>query len=76
MGCGSARCAPAVRLQSEPGAGVHHWYTSGVDGRDDLFGIDSLKVGAGGRQMRVAELALDQRQRDPFMQQFNGVCVT
>ena len=34
-------------LQGEAGAGVHHWRPPGVDGRDDLLGVDPLQVGAG-----------------------------
>jgi hypothetical protein len=35
---------------------------------DDLLGGDPLQVGGGGREICVAELALDDRQRDPFVQ--------
>ena len=45
-----------------------------MDGGDDLLGVDSLEVGAGCGEVRVAELALDQ-QRDPFVQQLDGVRV-
>lgn len=34
-------------LELEAGAGVHHWGSSAVDGRDDLFGGDALEVGPG-----------------------------
>ena len=46
-------------LEGEAGAGVHHRRAPCVDGGDDLLGVDSLQVGAGRRQVRVAELALD-----------------
>ena len=62
-------------LEGEAGAGVHHRRAPGVDGRDDLLGVDPLQVGAGGGQVRVAELALDQRQRDPLVQELDGVRV-
>ena len=47
----------------------------GVDGRDDFLRGDSLQVGAGGREMRMAELALDHWQRNAFVQQLDGVRV-
>jgi hypothetical protein len=65
-----------VSSECESGAGVHHRRPACVDRRDDLLGVDPLQVGAGGREMRVPELALDQRQRDPLMQQLNGVGMT
>ena len=46
-------------LKGEAGAGVHHWRPPGVDGKDDLLGVDPLQVGSGRGQVRVAELALD-----------------
>jgi hypothetical protein len=60
-------------LQDQTSAGVHHRRAPGVDGRDDLLDIDPLQIGAGGRQLRVAELALNQRQRNPFVQQLDSV---
>ena len=45
----------------------------GVDGRDDLLRGDPLQVGAGRREVRVPQLALDQRQRDALVQQLDGV---
>jgi hypothetical protein len=44
-----------------------------MNGGDDLLRVDPLEVGAGGREVRVPELALDQRQRDPFMEQLDSV---
>ena len=60
-------------LQCKAGAGMHHRRASGVDGVDDLLRGDSLQVGAGRGQVRVPQLALDQRQRDALMQQFDSV---
>ena len=40
---------------------------------DDLVRGDPFQVGAGGREVRVPELALDQRQRNALMQQLDGV---
>lgn len=56
----------ACALQGKAGAGVHHRRTPGMDGGDDLLRGDSLQVGAGRGQVRVSQLALDQRQRDPL----------
>ncbi len=44
-----------------------------MNGGDDLLRVDPLEVGAGGREVRVPELALDQRQWDPFMEQLDSV---
>jgi hypothetical protein len=66
--------APGGRLQGQTGAGVHHRSSPRVGGRDDLLRGDALQVGAGRRQVGVlAELALDQRQRDPLVQQLHSV---
>ena len=62
-------------LGASAGAGVHHWRSPGVDGGDDLLGVDALQVGAGGCEVRVAELALDQRQRDSLVHQLDCVGV-
>jgi hypothetical protein len=59
-------------LQGEAGAGVHHRRAPCMDCRDDLLGGDSLQIGAGRRQVRVTELTLDQRQRDPLAQQLHS----
>jgi hypothetical protein len=59
---GSASGAPAVRSgcsELESGNGGHHRRAPGVDGGDDLFGVDALQVDAGGAEVRVAELTLD-----------------
>jgi len=44
---------------------VHH--------ADHLLGRDAVEVGARRRQIGVPQLALDQRQRDPFVQQLDRV---
>ncbi len=44
---------------------MHHRRAPGVDGGDDLLRGDSVQVGAGRGEVRVPQLALDQRQRDP-----------
>jgi hypothetical protein len=70
--------APAERdanrvSELESGAGVHHRSPPSMNGGDDLLRVDPLEVGAGGREVRVPELALDQRQWDPFMEQLDSV---
>jgi hypothetical protein len=62
-------------LQGQAGAGVHHRRSPRVDCRDDLLGRDSLQIGAGRRQVRVTELALDQRQRNSLVQQLHCACM-
>ena len=37
----------AFNRSIRPSRGVHQWRAPGVDGRDDLFGVDPLEVGAG-----------------------------
>jgi hypothetical protein len=48
--------------------GGRRWLTSsgaaGADGGDDLLGVDSLQVDRGRAEIGVAELALDDVQRD------------
>jgi hypothetical protein len=53
--------------------GVHHRCFPAVDRADDLLRGDAFEVGAGGREVCVPELALDQWQRDPLTQQLDGV---
>ena len=38
-----------------------------MDGVDDLARVDSLEVDRGDPKVRVPELALNDRQRDPFV---------
>jgi hypothetical protein len=38
-----------------------------MDGVDDLASVDSLEVDRGDPEVRVPELSLDDRQRDPFV---------
>jgi hypothetical protein len=39
----------------------------------EMISSEALQVGAGRRQVHVAELALDQRQRNPLVQQLHSV---
>ena len=59
----------------ESGGGGHHGGTPGVDGGDDFFGVDALEVDAGGAEVGVAELALDDVERHAFAREFDGVGV-
>ena len=52
---------------------MHHRRAPSMDGRDDLLDVDPLEISSGRREVRVAELALDQRQRDSLVQQLDRV---
>ena len=54
-------------------AGGHHRRSAGVDGVDDLARIDPLQVGAGGPQVRMPELALDDVDRHTFPCELDSV---
>ena len=47
----------------------------GVDGGDDLLGVDALQVDDGGAEVGVAELALDNVQRNALAGELDGVRV-
>jgi hypothetical protein len=46
-----------------------------VDGRDDLLGVDPLRVDAGRAEVRVAQLPLDDVQRHALTRELEGVGV-
>jgi hypothetical protein len=46
-----------------------------VDGGDDLSGVDALQVDRGGAEVCVAELALDDVERDALAGELDGVGV-
>jgi hypothetical protein len=48
---------------------------SGVDGGDDLFGVDALQVDAGRAEAGVAGVPLDHVERDAFAGEFDGMRV-
>ena len=48
---------------------------AGVDGVDDLGAVDALQVDRGDAEVAVAELALDDDQRDAFARHLDGVGV-
>ena len=62
-------------LELQAGAGGHHRRAPGVDGGDDLFGVDALQVDRGGAEIRVAELALDDVERHALARKLDGVGV-
>ncbi len=47
----------------------------GVDGGEDFFGVDALEVDAGGAEVGVSELALDDVERHAFARELDGVGV-
>jgi hypothetical protein len=51
---------PASRLQSEPGAGMHHRRSPRVDGRDDLLRGDPLQVDGAPRGAMRKEMTDDK----------------
>lgn len=46
-----------------------------VDGVDDLAGVDALEVDRGDAEVGMPELALDDRQRNPFVGHLDCVSV-
>jgi hypothetical protein len=47
-----------------------------VDGFDDFAGVDALEINRGHAEVAVAELALDDVERDAFAGELDGVRVT
>jgi hypothetical protein len=60
------RGPPESRSGSKRCTDRDHRRASGVDGFDDLGVIDPLQVDGGDAEVAVAELALDDDQRDAF----------
>src|SRR3954447_10620288 len=52
-----------------------HRGAAGVGGVDDLGAVDALQVVRGDPEVGVAELALDDDQRDTFTGHLDGMCV-
>src|SRR3954468_8594113 len=52
-----------------------HRRGGGGDGVEDLGGVDALQVDRRDPEIRVAELALDDDQRDTFTGHLDGMCV-
>src|SRR3954468_15036140 len=75
-------CVDEVLLcQSEPAwkceahAGRDHRCSPGVNGLNDLVGVNALQVDRGHAEVAVAELALDDVERDAFVGELDGVGV-
>jgi hypothetical protein len=58
------------------GARLSYWGAAGVNGFDDLGVVDALQVDGGDAEVAVAELALDDDQRDALARHLDGVSVT
>src|SRR5919198_4366228 len=56
----------AVRSESQRRADRDHRRASGVHGLDDLAAVDALQIHGSDAEVAVAELALDDDQRDAF----------
>ncbi len=74
-GCGAPADAVAGSSELESGGGGHHRCAPGVDGCDDLFGVDALQVDRGRAEVGVAELALDHVERHALTRELDGVGV-
>jgi hypothetical protein len=66
-----------VELESgaQTGGGRDHRRSSGVDGVDHLRVVDPLEIYRRDPKMGMPELALDDRQRDPFVRHLDSVRV-
>ena len=60
-------------LLSEARARGEHWRWSAVNGVDDLADVDALEIDAGDAEVRVAELALDDQERDALTGHLDSV---
>ncbi len=72
---GGRRAAPDW-LSVEGCAGGHHRRPAGVHGVEDLAWVDPLQVGAGGPEVRMPELALDDVDRHALTCEFDRVRVS
>jgi hypothetical protein len=59
----------------EPGAGGHHRRAARAHGRDDLLGVDPLQVDRRGAEIGVAELALDDVERNALARELERMRV-
>src|SRR4051794_19497243 len=64
---------PAWKREAD--AGRDHRCSPSVDGLDDLVGVDALQVDRSDAEVAVAELALDDVERDAVVREFDGVRV-
>jgi hypothetical protein len=63
-------------LEPKPGAGGHHRCAPRAHGRDDLLRIDPLEVDRGRAEAGMAELALDDVQRNALASELERVRVS
>ena len=70
-----AGCWFSRRSEPESGGGGHHRGAPGVDGGDDLLGVDALQIDRGRAEVGVAELSLDDVERDALAGEFDRVGV-
>src|SRR3954462_5565747 len=61
--------------QSERGADRNHGRAAGVDDVDDFGVVDALEVDRGDAEVAVAELALDDDERNALVGHLDGVGV-
>ena len=72
----STRECPLARLRvAKSGAGGKHWRGSCVDGLDDFAVVDALQVDGRDAEVGVAELALDDVERNALAGHLDGVRV-
>src|SRR5215212_6463367 len=70
-----APAPPVAALAPERAVDGDHRCAAGVDGVDDLGVVDALEVDGGDAEVGVAELALDDDQRDALAGHLDGVGV-
>ena len=63
-------------LLPQAGARRDHWWPAVADRVDDLACVYTLEVDRRDPEVRMPELPLDNRQRDPFVRHLDGVRVT
>ena len=68
-------CPVSEVLWPKAGTGWDHGRSPVVDRVDDLARVDSLEINRRVPEVRMPELPLDDRQRDPFVRHLDGVSV-
>src|ERR1700729_857674 len=68
--------APLPSLWSEAGARWDHRRSAVVNCVNDLACVDSLEINRRDAEVRMPELPLDNRQRDPFVRHLDRVRMT
>jgi hypothetical protein len=70
-----SRAGVAGSSELHSGCRGHHWCSPCVHRGDDLLDVDALQVDAGGPEVDMAELALDDVERNSLACELDGVCV-